>query len=324
MAEEQRTWMYSQRFPVKPPQPRNPATTLKPEDPMDTQSLIAFTTVIDTGSFSEAAEALHLTQSAVSKRIATLEHQTGRPLIERSGRSLRLTDAGHALLPHARKVLDELHNAREALTSLDQRMHGPLSLIISHHIGLHHLPNWLRTLQKAHPDLTFNLQFLESEQVFQQLHQHDAPLAWITLNDRVMERFQVWFSWNDPMSFVCGPDHPLAQTTAPELADLARHQAILPASNTETYRVVSHRFLQHGITLDAQMPTNYLETIKMMTGVGLGWSVLPDTMIDDSLVVLDVSAPITRTLGAVGLKGREPGQAARALLDTVRDHETSG
>ena len=285
---------------------------------MDTQSLIAFTTVIDTGSFSEAAEALHLTQSAVSKRIATLEHQTGRPLIERNGRSLRLTDAGHALLPHARKVLDELHNAREALTSLDQRMHGPLSLITSHHIGLHHLPNWLRALQKAHPDLTFNLQFLESEQVFQQLHQHDAPLAWVTLNDRIMERFQVWFAWEDPMSFVCGPDHPLAhkQQLAPE--DIAQYQAILPDSNTETYRVVSHHFLQQGITLDAQMPTNYLETIKMMTSVGLGWSVLPNTMLDSTLVVLDVPEPVTRMLGAVGIRGREPGTAARALLETVQ------
>ncbi len=285
---------------------------------MDTQSLIAFTTVIDTGSFSEAAEALHLTQSAVSKRIATLEHQTGRPLIERSGRSLRLTDAGHALLPHARKVLDELHNAREALTSLDQRMQGPLSLITSHHIGLHHLPNWLRALQKAHPELAFSLQFLESEQVFQQLHQHDVPLAWVTLNDRIMERFQLWFSWEDTMSFVCGPDHPLAQATRPTLEDLSHHQAILPASTTETYRVVSHRFLQEGVTLDAQMPTNYLETIKMMTNVGLGWSVLPDTMLDDSLVVLDVSEPVTRMLGAVGIKGREPGLAARTLIDTVR------
>lgn len=287
---------------------------------MDTQSLIAFTTVIDTGSFSEAAEALHLTQSAVSKRIATLEHQSGRALIERNGRNLRLTDAGNALLPHARKVLDELHNARESLLGLDERLHGPLSLITSHHIGLHHLPGWLRALQQLHPELTFHLQFLESEQVFQQLHQHDAPLAWVTLNHRIMERFQVWFAWEDPMSFVCGRDHPLARKGPSGLAEIADYQAILPASNTETYRVVSHRFLEQGMALDAQMPTNYLETIKMMTSVGLGWSVLPNTMLDDTLVTLDVSEPITRMLGAIGIRGREPGMAARTLIETVRHH----
>ncbi len=285
---------------------------------MDTQALTAFVAVVDHRSFSAAAEALHLTQSAVSKRLATLEHQTDRQLIERAGRQVRLTDAGRALLPHARQVLDDLHNARQALANLDEQMQGPLPLITSHHIGLHHLPVWLRALAQQHPELRFQLQFMESEEALAQLHQRDASLAWVTLNDRIMERFHVWFAWEDPMSFVCGADHPLANSHNPTLTELSHHQAILPATNTETYRVVSHRFLQEGATLDAQMPTNYLETIKMMTGVGLGWSVLPDTMLDDSLVVLPVSPKVTRTLGAVGLKGREPGRAARVLLDQVR------
>ena len=288
---------------------------------MDTQSLTAFVAIVDAGSFSDAAEALNLTQSAVSKRLATLEHQTGRPLIERLGRRIRLTDAGRRLLPHARQVLDDLHNARQALASMDEQMQGPLPLITSHHIGLHHLPIWLRSLTQQHPELSFQLQFMESEEAFEQLHQREASLAWVTLNDQIMERFQVWFAWNDPMSFVCGADHPLARLDGPRLEDLAQYQAILPASSTETYRVVSHRFLQHGITLDAQMPTNYLETIKMMTSVGLGWSVLPNTMLDDSLVVLPVEQRITRMLGAVGLKGREPGRAARAMLEVVRATE---
>lgn len=288
---------------------------------MDTQALTAFVAVVDHQSFSAAAESMHLTQSAVSKRLATLEDQTGRKLVERASRRVQLTDAGRTLLPHARQVLDDLHNARQALASLDEQMQGPLPLITSHHIGLHHLPVWLRSLTQQHPDLRFQLQFMESEEALEQLHQRDASLAWVTLNDRIMERFQVWFAWNDPMSFVCGPDHPLARLSAPRLEDLAQHQAILPASTTETYRVVSHRFLERGIALDAQMPTNYLETIKMMTGVGLGWSVLPNTMLDDSLVVLEVGETINRMLGAVGLAGREPGRAARALLECVRHHE---
>jgi len=59
----------------------------------------------------------------------------------------------------------------------------------------------------------------------------------------------------------------------------------------------------------------------MMTSVGLGWSVLPDTMLDDSLRVLSVDQPVTRMLGAVGLRGREPGRAARELVDVVREQE---
>ena len=68
---------------------------------MDNQSLKAFVTVAESGSFSLAAEQLHLTQSAVSKRIANLEHQTGKKLFDRIARQISLTEAGNALLPRA-------------------------------------------------------------------------------------------------------------------------------------------------------------------------------------------------------------------------------
>ena len=77
------------------------------------------------------------------------------------------------------------------------------------------------------------------------------------------------------------------------------------------------------------MPTNYLETLKMMTSVGLGWSVLPLRMVDRSLKVLEgVSASgtepehrVTRMLGAIGLTDRQPGNAAKALLSIVQEEE---
>src|SRR5690554_6983144 len=69
---------------------------------MDPNSLKAFLTIVDQGSFSEAAETLHLTQPAISKRLAALENQLGTKLIERGHREIRLTDAGTRLLPHAR------------------------------------------------------------------------------------------------------------------------------------------------------------------------------------------------------------------------------
>ena len=79
---------------------------------MDTQSLKAFLAVAGQHSFSEAAEQLHLTQSAVSKRIQQLESQLGTPLFDRHNRTVSLTEAGHALLPRAQAILD-LRQQRE-------------------------------------------------------------------------------------------------------------------------------------------------------------------------------------------------------------------
>ncbi|MFE8069739.1 LysR family transcriptional regulator [Marinobacteraceae bacterium S3BR75-40.1] len=289
---------------------------------MDLQAVEAFVAIVDHESFSHAAESLHLTQPAISKRLATLEKQLGHPLIERGARQLRLTDAGHRLLPHARRILDDVHNAKQDIAHLNEDIGGALTLIISHHIGLHHLPRWLQRFRTQYPSVQLQMRFMESEMAFEHLEKREAELAFATLNDRIVEQFQVHHAWEDPMKFVVAPEHPLASQKSLSLAVLSQHEAILPAATTETYRVVSHLFLTEGINLQAQMPTNYLETIKVMCAAGLGWSVLPENMLDDSLIVLDLPHRLVRLLGAVGLARRQPFNAAKAFLEVVRDIET--
>lgn len=296
---------------------------------MDPNALRAFLTIVDQGSFSEAAEQLHLTQPAISKRLAALENLLGTSLVDRSHRQIRVTDSGARLLPHARKILDEIHNARIALSPDSGLIEGELQIIASHHIGLHHLPNWLRRFKREYPQVAINLQFMESDAAYEQMRKRNAELAFVTLSDSMAPSFNVFAHWPDPMVFVVGADHPLARLAKPKLADLAKHPALLPDTSTSTYRVVSRLFLEENLPLHSQMATNYLETLKMMTSVGLGWSVLPLRMVDGSLKVLDdvlakateAEHPVTRVLGAIGLTGRQPGNAAKALLSIVQDEE---
>ena len=288
---------------------------------MDTQSLQALVCVIDTGSFSAAAEKLHLTQPAVSKRLATLETQLGCELLDRSHRKLRLTEAGRHLLPYARRVLDEMHNARQALTRLDQSVAGRLSMIASHHIGLHHLPAWLQAFKHQYPEVELSLQFMESERAFNELRQLEAEMAFVTLNDAMDQALEILCRWQDPMAFVCGLDYPLARLSNPTLADLENHECLLPAPETETYRVIRHFFMEADVRLRALSLTNHLENIKAMTAVGLGWSVLPLTMLDSSLKVLPGLPTVSRYLGAVSLRRRQLGRAGDALMEIVQNDE---
>lgn len=288
---------------------------------MDSNSLKAFVTIVDIGSFSEAAEALHLTQPAISKRLAALENLLGSVLIDRSQRHLQLTEAGSRLLPHARRILDEFHNARVALSADSDDIGGELDIIASHHIGLHHLPAWLRRFNREYPQVRLNLQFMESESAYAQMHKRNAELAFVTLSDSMDSNFVVYEQWPDPMAFVTGPDHPLAQLATPRIDDLSQYPALLPDTSTATYRVVSRLFLEQSLALKPQMPTNYLETIKMMTSVGLGWTVLPLSMMDDSIRQLPVGQPVSRVLGAVGMEGRTLSSAAKALRDIVSQEQ---
>ena len=288
---------------------------------MDPNALRAFLAIVDQGSFSEAAEQLHITQPAISKRLAALETQLGAELIDRSQRKLRLTDAGARLLPHARRILDEIHNARVALSPDASEVAGELQIIASHHIGLHHLPNWLRRFKRDYPQVALDLQFMESDAAYAQMRKRGAELAFVTLSDGMDPNFKVYAQWPDPMAFVVGPEHPLATLQRPTLADLSSHAALLPDTSTGTYRLVSRLFLEANLPLSSQMPTNYLETLKMMTSVGLGWSVLPVRMVDPSLRVLPVQPSVARLMGAIGLAGRQLSSAAQALLDIVEQQE---
>ena len=281
---------------------------------MDSNALKAFITIVDQGSFSEAAETLHLTQPAISKRLAALENQLGTPLLERSHRQIRLTDAGARLLPHARRILDEVHNARLALQDGAGEVSGHLALIASHHIGLHHLPAWLQRLSREYPEVSLGLQFMDSEGAYDQMRKRTAELAFVTLSESMDQSFEVHVRWEDRMAFVVSPDHPLAQLDSPGLAELSRYDALLPEAGTATYRTVSRLFLDADLPLNLPMPTNYMETLKVMAGVGLGWSVLPVNMVDESLKVVPVPHRVSRFLGAIGLRGRTLSPQARALL----------
>ena len=99
---------------------------------------------------------------------------------------------------------------------------------------------------------------------------------------------------------------------------LSQYPAILPDMSTFTGRIVKQLFEKEQLSLNISMSTNYLETIKMLIGVGLGWSVLPKTMLDSSLQILDLnSVEIHRDLGVIHHVHRTLSNAARAFLDLL-------
>ena len=290
---------------------------------MDLASLDAFLAIADSGSFSAAGERLHLTQPAVSKRIAVLEAQLGRRLFDRIGREVALTEAGQALLPRARRILAELDDSRRALDNLDAEVGGRLSLATSHHIGLHRLPPLLRAFSHEHPQAALDLQFLDSEQAWAQVLHGRVELALTTLGPAAAPLRTVPV-WDDPLEFVVAPDHPLAARDDVTLADLAAHPAVLPDADTFTHRIVADCFASAGLAPTLRMTTNTMETLKMLAGVGLAWTVLPHTMLDAQTTVLRVpGVALRRQLGYVTHAGRTRSNAARAfmaLLDAAADH----
>ncbi|MTI52665.1 MAG: LysR family transcriptional regulator [Alcanivorax sp.] len=285
---------------------------------MDTQALTAFLAVAESGSFSTAAERLFVTQPAVSKRIAQLEQQLGTRLFDRVGRRIRLTEAGEALLPRARQVLLDLEDMSRAISNLTGTVSGTLRIGTSHHIGLHRLPPVLRRFSREYPDVKLDIHFIDSEEAWEAVLHGDLEMGVVTLPPQPDPRLHSEAVWQDPLVFMAAPEHPLARLESVPLETLTGYSAILPSPVTFTRRIVESLFEEQALTLNISMSTNYLETIHMMVSIGLGWSVLPETMLDDSVLRLNVDTALpVRRLGVVTHPGRSRSNAAGAFLDIL-------
>ena len=291
---------------------------------MDTQNLRAFLLVAESGSFSKAAKRLHLTQPAVSKRIAQLEAQLNVSLFDRIGRRISTTEAGEALLPHARAVHLEMQAAQQSVRDLAGEVRGRLRLATSHHIGLHRLPPLLSFFSKAFPAVQLDIDFMDSEQAYELTLQGEVELAVVTLAPSSIVNIVTRPIWLDPLDFMVQEGTQLTRKKALGLKELSQHPAILPGLNTYTGQIVKSLFDQRSLPIQIAITTNYLETIRMMASVGLGWTVLPRSMRDPSLATLPIrGARIERTLGAIHHEGRSLSRAAQAFIEALESFEDS-
>ena len=288
---------------------------------METQLLEAFVAVVEAQSFSEAAERIHLTQPAVSKRIAVLEEQLGCRLFDRIGRQINLTEAGAALLPRARNLLQALVDARQHIRDLSGSVSGQLRLAISHHIGLHRLPPVLKAFAARHASVALAIDFMDSEVAYEAIRQGRFELAVVTLAPDEHPKIIATPIWRDPLCLVAAPDHALTREDKINLAKLCQHPAILPGMNTYTGRMIKRIFDEDDMSFAATMTTNYLETIKMMVSVGLGWSLLPSTMLDTSLAKLNCPAiKLERQLGLIHHRDKSLSNAATAFITMLYEY----
>ena len=285
---------------------------------MDTNQLAAFIAVAETNSFSLAGERLHLTQPAISKRIAVLEQMIGNNLFDRIGKRVILTEAGQILLPRARKILREIDDTRTAIHNLGTSVSGRLSLASSHHIGLHRLPPVLKEYSSLYPRVSIDISFLDSEQAYEQVAHGEIELAVVTLAPVTLDNILSQPVWDDQLCIMTAADHALTRLDKITLNDLLEYPTILPAANTFTRQLVETIFKDHRIRLEVDMSTNYLETIKMLVSVGMAWSILPLTMLDDSLMVLPVeNIRLIRKLGYIYHRDHTLSNAASAFISIL-------
>ncbi|OTG85607.1 LysR family transcriptional regulator [Acinetobacter sp. ANC 4558] len=285
---------------------------------MNLAAFEAFVKVMETGSISLAADQLFITQPAVTKRIHSLEDYFGVKLFESAGRGVQATHAAHSLLPKVKNWLNELGDIHHTLSHEQDQVQGRLKIGTSHHIGLHHLPNHLKNYVQCFPNVKLDVHFVDSEQAHEQVLAGDLELAFLTLPPQGDERLSYVTIWNDPLVFIAAPFHPLAQRKNLTLEDLIEYPSLLPAAQTFTSQITLAEFEKKGLKPKTTMSNNPLESIRMLASIGLGWSVLPKTLLNHDLKPLDIPIEMNRQLGMVWHPGRTQSRAVQELIQMMK------
>jgi len=274
--------------------------------------------VAETGSFSRAAEKLFITQPAVSKRISSLEFSLDCKLFDRLGKNIQLTQAGEALIPSYQKILSEIEESKRIISSLRTDISGHLRFGTSHHIGLHRLPPILRDYTRQFPKVELDIQFMDSEQAADLILKGSIELALITLPDTITQPLTTRPVWTDHMQIVVAKDHALAKSNTTSVKQLSEYGVLIQSHSTHTRDIIDQA-LKLDSNIKIIMESNYLETIKAMIQNGLGWGVLPESMIDDSLHRLNIrNVKMTRHLGTLLHASRTLSSPANALLKILK------
>ena len=282
---------------------------------MDIGQLEAFISVAELQSFSKAAKQFHLTQSAISKRISLLENYLDIALFERFGQRIQLTETGKILLISSREILDKIRDMKNHSDMSKEQISGKLRIATSHHIGLYRLPTILQSFSKKFPNVRLDMHFTDSEIAYGEVGQGLFDLAIATLPKNTNKSVKMTPLWKDELVVMSAKTHPINEHHPLLIKNLAKHSAILPDEGTFTRKIIDSVFKENNIHYQLAFTTNYLETIKVMVEAGLGWSVLPKIMLNESLThcQLPLAQPI-RILGTMIHKNKIITPALEAFL----------
>jgi len=281
------------------------------------------------GSFSRAADSLHLSQPAVSLHIRQLEAQVGVAVLDRVGKRAFPTQAGEILLQHASRAFRELESAAQAVERLRGVVAGRIRLGTGATASIHLLPPLLRRLRIRYPDLELIVRTGNAPEMARAVIENELDLAVVTLP--VSSRHLIASTiLHDPLLAIAPPAARWRRRRPITAAELAQHPLMLYETGGTIRRVIDDWFRRAGVLPRIAMELGNEEAIKKLVGAGLGLSIIPaiatrQEVRTRSLVALRLEPPLARRLGVVRRRDKPLGPALEvflaALAEFLRDAE---
>lgn len=286
---------------------------------MQIETFKVFRDLVETSSFSKAAEVNGITQSAVSQQVRAVERKFNVKLIERSGRSLDLTVEGKAFLAASRDILDAYENLGDRLTSINRVVEGVVRLATVYSIGLHELPPYLRAFRRLHPGVEVKVDYRRYSEVYEAVREGSSDLGLVAYPAK-RAALRVMTFWRDKLVLICAPTHRLAKKKVVRLQELAGEKFVAFEPDLPTRKEIDKRLRARGVRIKPVLEFDNIETVKRAVGIEDAVSIVPEICVrdevrGDTLVAVEIDEPeMWRPLGAVVKRDAVPAPALKEFL----------
>ncbi len=241
---------------------------------MDVRQLEMFRAVAEEGTFTKAADRLHVSQSAVSRQLQLLEEELRTMLFHRTGRGVTLTDSGHILLTTANRINRDMQDVVSQISQTEQLQRGVLRMGAGMTVCLYILPKLLKKFRTLYKNLDLRVAAGHNDEILRMLRANEIDLALLTL-PIVAEDLEIMPVLKEEMVVVTAKGHPLTRERHVDARLLRRHPMVLFESGSNTRHVLDEFFREQQIPVNVVMETENVEIIKAMVSAGLGVTVIP-------------------------------------------------
>ena len=288
------------------------------------RQLRAFVAVAQSGSMTRAAQRLHISNSALSMLISSLEADLGLRLFERTTRQLSLSEAGRELLPAVEQVFDRLDNAFEGLRQFSQRRSSRFALATSPLLAATLMPTLLAQFRQQHPDVRIDLWDLPVADIAQAVRSTQADVG-ICTADVDTPDLTATTLYQDRLVLCCPSDHALAQRRTVRWEELSGMPLAALRAGSGLRTLVDQGFAHSGVQATLAYEVTQVSTAVGLVEAGLAVSVLPSYALastrSQGVRGIALTAPIVaRDIVALTLPKRERPAACDAFLDVFRQH----
>ncbi|WP_458464395.1 selenium metabolism-associated LysR family transcriptional regulator [Paenibacillus sp.] len=296
---------------------------------MNFHQLHIFYTVAEKGSFSAAAQALHMTQPAVTMQIQSLEDYFGTKLLLRSTKKIELSEAGRTLLPHAKRSVELVRQTDEAMSAFTQMLQGRLQLGASLTIGEYVLPRMLGPFALQYPDISIVMKVMNTTQIMDDILKHQLNFGLIEAPvhhpDMIVEPVM-----QDELKLIVPAGHDLAKRGKVNLEDVMNYPFVLREKGSGTRQVMEDQLQKKKIDpqdMNVVMELGSTGAVKSAVEAGVGITMLSPSSVQHELAlglvhIVDIRGlEFKRQFYAIHLKSSLLPLSAVAFLNYLRQQE---